>query len=76
MDLTVTERLALLAEAFGKVAHEVADIVLANCKRNATGDATWGQAIAASKVRLRKELVETAAVCMEWVRYLDTPKTP
>lgn len=50
------ERLVILAEEFGEVAHEVGDSM---------------QPCGFDKAHLREELIQVAAVCMAWVESLD-----
>lgn len=55
-ELTHPERLTILGEEFGEVCHEV---------NEAIGDKPIDMA------KLRKELVQVAAVCVAWVERLD-----
>ncbi len=69
--ITSADRLAILSEEHGEIARDVNEIQVANAKRNATGDVTWNQDIAARKRHARKELIQLAACCVAWVEYLD-----
>ena len=51
------ERLAILAEEFGEVAHEVNETIGGHAPLN--------------REKLRKELVQVAAVCVAWLQGLD-----
>lgn len=57
LEISQSERLAVLAEEFGEVAHEIAE--------------TIGGHAPLDRVKLRKELVQTAAVCVAWLQGLD-----
>jgi NTP pyrophosphatase (non-canonical NTP hydrolase) len=55
-ELSDVQRLAVLAEEFGEVSREVAEEVAGHYK---------------DLEKLRKELIQTAAVCVAWVESID-----
>lgn len=56
-EMSNPERLTVLGEEFGEVCHEVNEGI--------------GSGRAVNILKLRKELIQTAAVCMAWVEALD-----
>lgn len=65
--LNDNERLAILTEEVGEVAREL-------CER--LGKCRSPMQIEASEAMLRRELVQTAAVCVAWIEALDRPLLP
>lgn len=62
--ITNAEKLAVLAEEFGEAACEVTEEIIGRDR----GDVTHADK---SVERLRKELVQVAAVCVAWVEAID-----
>jgi hypothetical protein len=62
--ITEPEKLAVLGEEFGEVSKEVVEEIIAN-------DRLEPAKAAASRSKLRKELLEVAACCVAWVESLD-----
>lgn len=62
--ITNAEKLAVLAEEFGEAAREVTEEIIARDRDDKKHEL-------ASRNRLRKELIQVAAVCVAWVEALD-----
>lgn len=63
-EITNAEKLAVLAEEFGEVSKEVVEEIIHNDR----GDADNAKI---DRSRLRRELVQVAAVCVAWCEALD-----
>lgn len=68
-----TRKLAVLAEEFGEVAHEVTEEIIVLDKL-AKDPCEANHIKKAYRDRLRKELIQVAAVCVAWVEGLEDSK--
>lgn len=62
--ITEPEKLAVLGEEFGEVCKEVVEEIIASDRHLPSFEAE-------ARSKLRKELLEVAAVCVAWVESLD-----
>lgn len=78
--MTDPEKLAVLAEEFGEASREVTEAIIFRAKirlweKEPEGDDNYGKVmitkIVESRQRLRKELIEVAAVAVAWCEALD-----
>lgn len=76
IEVTNSERLAVLAEEFGEVAREVTEQVIMLHKDQKEFTETGQRSVLAHIVknqnqRMKKELIQVAAVCVAWCEALD-----
>jgi len=63
--VTDAEKLVVLGEEFGEVAKEVMENIIGLDMQESAANANAG------KLKLRKELIQVAAVCVAWVESID-----
>jgi hypothetical protein len=70
-DAPIAEKNAVLGEEYGEVCRAVVEIIIARDKDNAGIKASTDEDLRAALTHLRRELIETAAVCVAWCEALD-----